>query len=194
MGQGQQTLQVWLEVLNCPAWAPVSEFLPPHEERGEEGDECPLPLKPWHSWSPGGEGYVLIPQTPLWLGPGPKSVTVWPVHLTSVWVVCHTYPSRNLMPPACASVWRTSSWRGRVACLHHGARQPHHSQAAVGGGRVSPPVPGFSGRRASWSQLHLSRTETMRRASQPRILLLSTPMLQPTSCFSPSKWCWGGGF
>lgn len=139
-------------------------FLMRREERQEI--ESPLPLMPWHSWSPErGRACPYSPELPpptaAWLGPEPKSLMVWPVHLTSVWVVRHTHSSRNLMPSAHASVWRISSWRDRVACLQHRAQQPHDSQAATGD--MSPPVPGFGNRRASWSQLHLSRTETMRR-------------------------------
>lgn len=51
---------------------------------------------------------------------------------------------------------------------------------------MPPPVSGFSSRRASWSQLHLSGTETMRRDSPPPgplyhpIPVLSTLVLEPT--------------
>lgn len=122
-----------------------------------------------------------LPMTPLCVGPGPESLMVWAVHLTSVWVVCHTHSSRNPMlsswciclvdfhleghdwPPAAQSPW------------------PHHSQAAAG---VSSPVSGFNSRRASCSQLHLSRTETMRRgfpsSSLPPLSTSVYPMLEPT--------------
>lgn len=106
-----------------------------------------------------------LPVTTPWVGPGPQSPLACPVHLTSVWVVCYINPSRNLMPSSQCICLVDFQWEGQ-GCLPAAqslTATSQHSQAAAGGCPLQSQ--GLAAGRASWSQLHLSGTETMRRDS-----------------------------
>lgn len=126
----------------------------------------------------------LLVTTP-WVGPGPQSLLACPVHLTSVWVVCYINSSRNLMPSSQCICLVDFQWEGQGCLLAAQSltATSQHSQAAAGGCPLQSQ--GLAAGRASWSQLHLSRTETMRRDSLHPGLSTSPFWSFLHSCWNP---------